>query len=405
MKTNSVKPSIPKTEIAEKAAISIILQNYATLDATTWDEDMFFSHANKVLFNAAKKLHEQGQPSDLFKLQAYLESNGGLDEVGGYQGVTEAFTLYPVGDVYSALEFRTEMVKSRKYRKVLQTLDKSRNDILEMRADLAQLAQAFSESETEPKPQSTIKKQCEDLLNFLESKTPPIRLKTGIRNLDSVLGGGFEKPSVIVFASETSGGKSIALLQVALSATQENFRGIIFSLEMSSNQILSRFVSCKSGERCLPLYSNPTKQQATATFKAISEIANLPLTIFDSITEIDVIESICKTQPCDFIVVDYIQLCSSASAETREQQVSEIVRRLKIISNKYNICVLTASQLNDSGELRESRAIGHHADYVLHIDHSDHPDCLMRVMKNRNGERFVTAPVTMNGAISRFVDR
>jgi replicative DNA helicase len=85
--------------------------------------------------------------------------------------------------------------------------------------------------------------------------------------------------------------------------------------------------------------------------------------------------------------------------------VSEVVRRLKLMALHLNVCVLTASQLNDKGELRESRGIGHHADYVLHIDHANHPDSEIKLMKNRNGERHVSAPVLMQGGISRFVDR
>ena len=61
--------------------------------------------------------------------------------------------------------------------------------------------------------------------------------------------------------------------------------------------------------------------------------------------------------------------------------------------------------MNDGGELRESRAVGHHADYVLHIDHADKAAPVIRVIKNRNGERHVFAPVKMRGDISRFEGR
>jgi len=175
---------------------------------------------------------------------------------------------------------------------------------------------------------------------------------------------------------------------------------------MSTSQVLTRLVSCKCGVQCVPQYSNPSPEQSNAILKGLSNIALLPLTIFDSVSDISEVEAICRKTPCDFIVLDYIQLCSSSgNAENREQQISEIVRKLKLIALKNNICVLTASQLNDGGELRESRAIGHHADYVLNINHRDHPNAEISITKNRNGERFVFAPVTMNGAISRFSDR
>jgi replicative DNA helicase len=88
-------------------------------------------------------------------------------------------------------------------------------------------------------------------------------------------------------------------------------------------------------------------------------------------------------------------------ADNREQAISELARRLKLTSLKANCAVLTASQLNEEGRLRESRAIGHHADSVLAIRHTE-GSSLIAVDKNRRGQRGVTLPVTMRGDISRF---
>jgi replicative DNA helicase len=407
MKPEIIKSAVPRSDFAETAVISIILQNYSALDSANWEEDLFFNYSNQILFRAAKKLHEDGARSDLFRLQSYLQGKGDFDEAGGHHGVLTAFEAYPAPtDIESALEFRRDLVRSRKYRRALKVIESSRQDVISMSADLTKLAECFANEEDEEPNQLTLKQQCSELLNLLESNSPPIRLKTGIRNLDNLLNGGFEKGTVAVFASETSGGKSIALIQTALSCCSDNFKGIIFSLEMSANQVLTRLVSCKCGVQCVPQYSNPSPEQSNAILVGLSNIALLPLTIFDSVSDISEVEAICRKTPCDFIVLDYIQLCSaSGNAENREQQISEVVRKLKLIALKNNICVLTASQLNDGGELRESRAIGHHADYVLNINHRDHPNAEISITKNRNGERFVFAPVTMNGAISRFSDR
>jgi replicative DNA helicase len=110
---------------------------------------------------------------------------------------------------------------------------------------------------------------------------------------------------------------------------------------------------------------------------------------------------------CDIAVVDYIQLVhlrSLNSNETREQHVSEITKRLKALALQLNITLATASQLNDEGKLRESRAIGHHSDHVWMISHTNEGAWIM-VNKNREGERGASIPVLMQGSISRFVDR
>jgi replicative DNA helicase len=405
------RSAVPTAPSAEKAAISIILQNYEVLDAAKWDADLFFEHANRALLSAAKECHNEGYKSDIFRLQAVLEEKGMIFDVGGYHGVTEAFTAYPTGDAVAALDFRKDLLKARRYRKAMAKLAENKDDIREMRADLNGIAQHLADNDEEQTGALSLKQQCTELLNELEKTSQPERFHTGVTGLDEKLNGGFERGTLAVFASETSGGKSIALLQTALHGAINAKNGIIFSLEMSALQVICRLVASKSGWRCVSAYENPNKQHLAGMQNGIAEISALPITIHDQISDIDAIESICRQQKrtgLDWIVVDYIQLCSPSAdskSETREQQVSEVVRRLKLMALHLNVCVLTASQLNDKGELRESRGIGHHADYVLHIDHANHPDIEIKLMKNRNGERHVSAPVLMQGGISRFVDR
>lgn len=407
-----LKTALPKAPSAERAAISIICQNYETLDAAKWDADLFFEHSHRVILAAAKECHHAGYKSDIFRLQAVMEENGTIEEAGGHLRIQEAFsTDYPCGDVQAALDFRKDLLKARRYRKAMVRLNESQQDIREMRADLNGIAQHLSEGDEDATEVTSISQQCINLTFELEKTTPPERFVTGISGLDEKLNGGFERGTVAVFASETSGGKSIALLQTALQGACNAQNGVIFSLEMSAMQIICRLVASKTGWRCISAYECPSKAQVDGMKNGINEIAAMPITIHDQVSDIDSIESICRQKArtgLDWVVVDYIQLCSPSAdskSETREQQVSEVVRRLKLMALQLNICVLTASQLNEKCELRESRGIGHHADYVLHIDHSKHPDSEIKIMKNRNGERHISAPVLMQGGISRFIDR
>ena len=404
------RSAVPTAPSAEKAAISIILQNYEVLDAAKWDADLFFEHANRALLSAAKECHNEGYKSDIFRLQAVLEEKGMIFDVGGYHGVTEAFTAYPTGDAVAALDFRKDLLKARRYRKAMAKLHESKDDIREMRADLNGIAQHLADSDEEQVGALTLKQQCDALVVELSKVTPPERFTTGVTGLDEKLNGGFERGTLAVFASETSGGKSIALLQTALHGALNAKNGVIFSMEMSAIQIIGRLVASQSGWKCVSAYEKPSTPHFNGMKAGIAEISVLPITIHDQVSDIDAIESICRQQKrtgLDWIVVDYIQLCSPSEdniTENREQQVSLIARRLKLLALHLNICVLTASQLNEKEQLRESRGIGHHADYVLRITHGDEGQNIV-IDKNRNGERHVSAPVLMQGGISRFVDR
>ena len=405
------KSGVPKAPTAEKAALSILVQNYDALDAARWDADLFFEHSHRVILSAAKECHHNGYAPDLFRLQSVLEEKGHIEAAGGYLGITEIYTSYPSRDIPTALEFRQDLLKARRYRRAMAKLAESRDDILGQRADLASLAQHLTNNDDEVVPAATIKDQCEMLIAELERTEKPERFVTNIKVLDQKLNGGFERGTLAVFASETSGGKSIALLQTALCGACDAKTGIIFSLEMSVVQVLSRLVASKSGWRCVSAFEKPNTQHSQGMMAGIAAISRLPITIIDHMSDIESIESLCrqtKRTGLDWIVVDYVQLCSPSAdskSETREQQVNEVVRRLKLLALQLNICVLTASQLTKDGELRESRAIGHHADYVLNIDHANAPNVEIILQKNRNGERHVYAPVLMQGGISRFVDR
>ena len=409
-KTLGQVPNVPSAEIA---ALSIILQNYDALDAAKWDSDLFLNPCYRVLLATAKEAHQLGHKADLFRLQTMLEHKAKIDDAGGYHTLTEIYTAYPCGDVAIALEFRKDLLKARKYRKALQKIADSNEDIRNMRADLAGIAEHLTQGDEDSAAHPTMRDHCMALLNELERTEPKEKFKTGVAGLDRLLGGGFERGTVAVFSSETSGGKSIALLQTALQSALNEKAGLIFSLEMSVIQVLARLVASRTGWKCVGVSEKPSQIHVNAMQRGIGEISKLPIQIFDQIQDIDAIESICKLSKkngagLDWIVVDYIQLCSPSAdskSETREQQISEVVRRLKLLALQNNIAVFTASQLNDKGELRESRGIGHHADYVLMIDHSNHPESEIRVCKNRNGERHVSAPVVMQGAISRFADR
>jgi replicative DNA helicase len=94
---------------------------------------------------------------------------------------------------------------------------------------------------------------------------------------------------------------------------------------------------------------------------------------------------------------DYVQFVENIGQDNREQALSDITRRLKNLALTSKVAVFTASQLNDDGKLRESRAIGQHADCALLIDGQ-----FIKVAKNRRGPRNVSVPVNLRGEISRF---
>jgi len=214
---------------------------------------------------------------------------------------------------------------------------------------------------------------------------------------------------MVVVGAQTSGGKSILLYQIALEALLDGKSVAIFSLEMPCKSILRRMASNLIGKRIVNQGDFGDGTSFVASFKeianALQALVKMPITLRDDLSEVGEIDAearrLAAINKADVIVVDYLQIVTMPSADNREQAISELTRRLKLTALKSQSLVVTASQLNDDGKLRESRAIGHHADHVLSIVHEKSGSTIF-VDKNRRGARGVGFPVSMRGEISRF---
>jgi len=157
----------------------------------------------------------------------------------------------------------------------------------------------------------------------------------------------------------------------ALSAVQQGKAVALFSLEMPGKDILRRMAANLAGLPILSAHEKPSKHHMDATSRAITTLYGLPLTIVDNLSTLADIDRearrLSRMKKADVVIVDYLQLVENPDADSREQAVSEVARKLKNLALNCSAVVLTASQMNEAGQLRESRAIGHHADTIINI--------------------------------------
>lgn len=408
--------SVPQSESSERAAISCLLQNFDLLNAMTWPDELFFTLAHRTILCAIRELHKKDVRTDFFAVQSLLERKGQLDEVGGMHGLMELQDVMPTGDPLTAAWHRQTLAGAARYRSALQAVRKAEGEFARQEGDIAAVSLTLSEIAAQGETaRETTHDLLHKILNEMESTEPVEAFGSGLRDLDEVTTGGVKRGELLTIAAPTSGGKSILLVQMALRAIEAGKRVVFFSLEMPAKQVASRILSSMCGFNVNVLKyadrSDNTNEQVSAFSRRFSELSRMSLQIESGYSEMEQIDSAARELvakgKADFIVVDYVQLVhlrALGSNETREQHVSEITKRLKSLALQLNIGVATASQLNDEGKLRESRAIAHHSDHVWFICPSDHGPNIV-VNKNREGERGASIPVLMQGAISRFVDR
>jgi replicative DNA helicase len=244
--------------------------------------------------------------------------------------------------------------------------------------------------------------------NYENGKIPG--LSTGFPQLDEKT-GGMRKGEFWVIGAKTSVGKSVMMLQIAQNAIRDEKRVAIFTLEMGADEVVGRMIACGNsipiGEITQPRHVSRANIEKIKT--AAKSISETHLMICDSADlSIDAISGHCQriqeTSGLDLVVIDYLQLISTPKTrgQSREQEVAQISRACKQLAKRLKCPVLTATQLNEAGQSRESRAIEHDADCVFFILQSEN-DCQLSIWKARNSKRGEMIPVTMQGEYQRFL--
>ena len=252
--------------------------------------------------------------------------------------------------------------------------------------------------------------QTELLIKIHNSKSSN-GISSGIDLLDKYT-GGLSENELWVVGAETSGGKTVLMFQMMASFLALGKNVLLFSLETEASRIHARLAANTQNinlGRILGTSLEPLIKSDIVKIKDyvddVTKADCLTICDADSITLESITskaEQLSNTgKSIDLIVVDYIQLVTlqSAKDKNRQEQVAEVSRTLKQLAKKHKCPVITATQLNDDGKVRESRAITHDADVFLRIGKdSDY----IFIGKNRNGERNKQLDLTLNGGYQRF---
>lgn len=197
---------------------------------------------------------------------------------------------------------------------------------------------------------------------------------------ESYLNGGHAKGELVVWMAPTGGGKSVALLQTAAVWALAGKRIAIFSLEMGRQDVINRILSTSGRTKIRDIANRNIDAGSQVILEELTTaLHDKRVQIFDSGDfSMNEIRQQCNLMSrmggLDAVFIDYVQIVEPGGEDSRERQVSEIVRQMKILA-RSGCVVVTASQQNDQGErpsknsARESKAIVMHSDCVLALHH------------------------------------
>lgn len=401
-----VKPSAkvpPQNLDAESSLIgSVLIDSDAIVRiADLVSVNDFYDGKHKRIFEAVMRLYNKHSPIDILTLSNQLKDDGYLEEVGGSSYLTELTNYVPTA---AHVEHYAEIVSQKAIRR---RLIQASQEMVGLGYDEAQPVQALleeAESRLFQVSQQHIKQDIssiEDILaesferlDELHKDKGQIRgVPTGYKDLDNIL-AGLQRSDLIIIAARPSMGKTALSLNLAHNiATKSNQPVLIFSLEMSKEQLVDRMLSMESS---VDAWNIRTGNLSDTDFEKIGQamgtLSEAPIFIDDSpgITVGDLRTKARREQhkqQLGLILVDYLQLMSGGSKfggeGNRVQEISEISRGLKAIARELNVPVVALSQLSRSVEsrspqipqladLRESGSIEQDADIVAFIYREDY---------------------------------
>jgi len=382
----------------------------------------FFEKRHERIYEAIMHLYEHREAIDILTLADRLKNNGYLDSIGGPAYLTELTNFVPTA---SHVEQYANIVAQKAMRRRLIAASKEITDLgYDESRQLRELVEE-AESRLFQVSQQHIKQdvisleailaESFDRLDDLHKDKQKIRgVPTGFKDLDNTL-AGFQRSDLVILAARPAMGKTALALNFAHNiAVQSNQAVLIFSLEMSKEQLVDRLLSIESGVDAWALRTgNLTDADFEKIGQAMGTLSEAQIFIDDSpgITISDLRTKARREahhRPLGLIIVDYLQLMSGGhrygSDGNRVQEISEISRGLKGVARELNVPVLALSQLSRSVEsrspqipqladLRESGSIEQDADVVAFMYREEYynPDTDRKkltdifIKKHRNG--------------------
>jgi replicative DNA helicase len=413
----------PQNLEAEMALLgSIMLRPEALYDITDIvSPDSFYSEKHRIIFDAMMDLFIKRSPIDLLSVSALLKDKGWLDQIGGNTYLTEIVNVVPSS---SNIEHYANIVqKKHMMRRLITVADHisqigydEGHELEEMLDNAEKKLFEVTNIKTSHKfvPLKDELTEAWNRLDKLHSDGEGMRgVPTGFADLDFKL-AGFQKSDLIILAARPSMGKTSLALDIARqSAINHNTPVGIFSLEMSSQQLVDRMLAAQSNVDAWKMRTGKLSRQDD--FEAIREgldrLAKAPIYIDDQPgSNIIKMRSIARRLKSEkglgLIIVDYLQLMvpTQTKSDNVVQQVTEISHSLKNLARELEVPVLALSQLSRAVEsrggrprlsdLRDSGSIEQDADVVMFIHREDkYKDEAERtniaeilIEKHRNGE-------------------
>ena len=431
---------IPPHDIdAEQAVLGSMLTDKEAVNAAieSLKEDAFYRDDNRIIFQAIVNLYSKSEPIDIITLKDELESMDKFEQVGGYE------YLASLPDKVPTTANVQKYIKIVEEKSILRNLIKTANEIIELGYDptkdvedimdgaekkIFDIMQSKNQKGYTPIKDVLVESftKLEELYNRKQHITG---VPTGFAELDYKTAGLHGSELILVAARPAMGKTAFALNLATNAALRGNAPVAIFSLEMSKDQLVNRILCSEAMVDSNKVRTGKLDEDDWVKLAgAIGPLSEAEMYIDDT-PGISVMEIRTKCRKLKMekniglVVIDYLQLVQgNKRTASREQEISEISRSLKILAKEINVPVIALSQLSIAVEqrpdhrpmlsdLRESGAIEQDADIVMFLYRDDYynkesekKDIAEVIIAKQRGGQTGTVELLWMGNYTKFVN-
>jgi len=428
---------VPHSREAEEAVLGAVMINpEAYYDVAQFlQTDDFYIHRHRWIWDTFIRLNERRIPIDFLTVSEELEQMGHLAEAGGPAYLTALINNVPTSlhaDAYGRIVEETAirrrmLTAANDIAKLAYQQDTSVEQVMN---DAEKAVFGVSERRTtrDLQPIKQVLSEYIDRVDQLARRgEDTYGVPTGFIDLDRLL-GGMQPSDLLIVAGRPGMGKTAFILSAAKNAAQKFKKHVaIFSLEMSSEQLVQRMIAQETGIDSQRLRTGKLEDDEWPLFTHAIEVLGDAIIFLDDTPALTPLQLRTKCRRLhmefrlDLVLVDYLQLMTSGRrSENRVQEVSYISRNMKVLARELNIPVLAAAQLSRAVEqrvdkepqlsdLRESGSLEQDSDIVMFIHRPELYDqdtvkrnlAQIKVSKHRNGP-VGTIELVFRSQIAKF---
>ena len=438
---NVLKRIMPHSEEGERSILGAVFvdQNSLAVALEHCSAADFYSKQYGIVFSCMAELFNEGKPVDILTVQEKLKTKDVPPEMQGLDFLREiaqseatAANIREYAKIVRAKAVKRKLIQASEEIANSCYADSQELEVLlqETEEKMFRILQQRSAAEFTPISEITLR-VLERIQKAYQNGAEVTGIPTGFIDLDRKL-SGLQPSDLVLIAARPSMGKTAFVLNIVEHAAVRNGRScMIFSLEMSKEQLVNRILSMESSVDAQKMRNGDLSSgDFSNIIEAAAHISESKNLVIDDTAGIGIgeLRSKCRKQKLehgvDLVIIDYLQLMSGSgkSGENRQQEISDISRNLKVLARELQAPVIALSQLSRAVEqrpdhrpmlsdLRESGAIEQDADVVMFLYRDDyynkdteHPnEAEVIIAKQRNGP-IGTVSLVWKPDTTRFVN-